>query len=305
MARADLSIKSAEKARNEITKRQTNEVRMMYKRAAKSIVRKSAALQGKDNISSVLRQQYLNELEVILKKEYDKLSIQLGLNIKATMTATAEAVIKDSNVWITKVGMKIDEAWMHLPNQIVQNISTGKIYDSGWSLSKRIWGINEKTMKDIHSVIAEGVAQNKGSFDIAKDLEKYVNPNAVKKWDWSKVYPGTAKKIDYNAQRLARTLVQHSYQQSFKETTEKNPWVEKYKWLSAFSARSCEICKNRDGQLFDKDKLPMDHPMGLCTWVAVIDKDWDEITDDIAKWYKSPDGTYPNIDSFAKSISNK
>ena len=59
--------------------------------------------------------------------------------------------------------------------------------------------------------------ENCSYYEIAKDLESYVRPNARLPWnlrmaDGKKIYK---KQIDYNAQRLARTLVQHGYQQSF------------------------------------------------------------------------------------------
>ena len=69
----------------------------------------------------------------------------------------------------------------------------------------------KNTQGDIQYIVAQGIASQKSAFDIAKDLEKYVDPSAKKDWAWSKVYPGTKKVVDYNAQRLARTMVSHAY----------------------------------------------------------------------------------------------
>jgi SPP1 gp7 family putative phage head morphogenesis protein len=169
-------------------------------------------------------------------------------------------------------------------------------------LSRSIWNSTSKAKKDINTIIAEGIAQNKSTYDIAKDLEKYVNPSAKKDWAWSKVYPGTNKVVDYNAQRLARTMVSHAYQQAFVRVTKPNPFVTKYRWLASNSNRVCELCNSRDGVLFEKDDLPMDHPNGMCTFTAVIDQPMTDIADRIADWaLGQPDS---ELDTFAQFLQN-
>lgn len=158
----------------------------------------------------------------------------------------------------------------------------------------------KKAQQDINSIIAKGIAENKSSYDIAKDLEKYVNPSAKKDWDWSKVYPGTNKKVDYNAQRLARTMVSHAYQYSFVQTTKHNPFVEDYIWRSAGSERTCEICAERNGKHYAKDKLPLDHPNGLCTFIANTPDNMEDIADRLADWAHGKSD--PELDEFVKSL---
>ncbi|WP_219666859.1 hypothetical protein, partial [Clostridioides difficile] len=68
--------------------------------------------------------------------------------------------------------------------------------------SDRIWSNIDKTKKDLDYIVSRGLAEKRGSYDIAKDLEKYVNPKVKKDYDWSKVYPKSNKKIDFNAYRL-------------------------------------------------------------------------------------------------------
>ncbi|MEE1301474.1 MAG: ADP-ribosyltransferase, partial [Bacteroidales bacterium] len=97
------------------------------------------------------------------------------------------------------------------------------------------------------------------------------------------------------AQRLARTLVQHGYQQSFVATTQKNPFITEYIWRSNGS-RVCELCLARDGKHYKKDELELDHPNGMCTMEPVVA---DDMVDQLANWFNSSDGTYPDIDEFA------
>lgn len=103
---------------------------------------------------------------------------------------------------------------------------------------------------------------NKSAFDIAKDLEEYVDPKAKKSWDWKKVYPGVSSKIDYSAQRLARTMPAHAYQQSLEATVKNNPFIDGYIWHSGTGKRTCEICRERDGKFLQKES---------CLWTIPTD----------------------------------
>ena len=134
-------------------------------------------------------------------------------------------------------------------------------------------------------------------------MEIYLNPKAKKPFDWSRVYPGVHKTVDYNAHRLARTGVTHAYQMSFQRSTRDNPFIEKYKWLSSNSGRSCELCRQRNGRLFEKDELPLDHPNGMCTVIAVIPKSYEQIADELADWANGKEN--PGIDRWLNPDSKR
>lgn len=300
----------AEKAIKEISVTQQKSIRRMYENLAKDIDKEIASLSTKSNVSSILRTQYLNELKGQLKSESNKISKEIESSIKNAMEQTSQVLVDENNRFLKSIGLDIKGSYSYVPKDIVERISTGKIYDSDWSLSKAIWNSNKKVNDDINSIIARGVAENKPTYDIAKDLEKYVNPAAKKDWEWSKVYPNTSKVVDYNAQRLARTMISHAYQQSFIATTKDNPFFTGYKWISGHTTRTCEVCIARESNdeygmgagVFPKDELPIDHPNGLCTYGVVTDGDLSSISDRIANWYNSPDGTYPEIDNYANSL---
>lgn len=296
-----LNLKSAEEVRLNVSIKQQKEIRDMYKQLAQQAREQAEKLNGKDNISSTLRQEYLNQLAGQVTDASDEVNQKINRVIRSNMNATAQGVVDAQRKFLSKIGMfGAEGAFSHVPNEIVTNIATGNIYDDNWSLSAAIWGMSKKTHKDIDKIIAEGVALNKSAYDIAKDLERYVNPLARKEWDWSKVYPGTNRVIDYNAQRLARTLVAHAYQQSLEKTCEKNPFVTGYKWVSANSDRTCELCKERDGQIYAKGDLPLDHPNGLCTFIAVIPDSMMDISNRLADWVKGKSDSA--LDEFAKSL---
>ena len=254
----------------------------------------------------------MRELKKMLEASSAHVSQEIQGIIKDNIYTVADAVVQCNTAWMSQFGFSaqgLNAAFNHVPDQVVKRLVTGQIYEGGWNLSKRIWSDNQETMRDAYRIVAKGMAENKPIYDIAKELQQYVTPGAAKPWnpvlamkntqtgkiEYKRIYKG---QVDYNAQRLARTLVQHSYQQSFIATTGKNPFVLKYIWHSNGS-RPCPLCQDRDGQEFAKGDLPMDHPNGQCTMEPVIA---DDMVDQLADWFNSPDGTYPDIDEFAKNF---
>lgn len=300
---SNLIFKDSEKIKEEIMESQQKEIIKLYNDWADEIGERAEYYSHKTNASAPLSERYYKELQKQLRQTSHDVSNQVYGKIKSNMYKVSDAVVADNVNWLKSLGFPADglnAAFSYVPEETVRNLVTGKIYESGWSLSSRIWGDNEDTLKDIYKIMAKGVAENRPIYDIAKNLEAYVRPNARLPWnlrmsDGVKIFK---KQVDYNAQRLARTLVQHSYQQSFLATTQKNPFVLDYIWHSNGS-RACELCLSRDGQHFNKDELPMDHPNGMCVMEPNVDY---ETIDKLADWFNSPDGTYPEIDEFASNF---
>lgn len=295
-----LIFKDAEAAKAAIMASQQKEIAKLYEDWADEIGERAKYYSHKSTASAPVSERYYRELQKQLRQTSQEVSNEVYKKIKSNIYTVADAVVSDNVKWLESFGFSsagLNAAFSYVPHEIVQNLVTGQIYDSGWSLSSRIWGDNEQTLKDIYQVMAKGLAENKPIYEIAKDLESYVRPSAKLPWnlrmaDGKKIYK---KQIDYNAQRLARTLVQHGYQQSFIATTQKNPFITEYIWRSNGS-RVCDLCKVRDGAHYKKTELPMDHPNGMCTMEPVVA---DDMVDQLADWFNSPDGTYPEIDDFA------
>lgn len=297
---ASLIFKDAEAAKAAIMASQQKEIAKLYEDWADEIGERAKYYSHKSTASAPVSERYYKELQKQLRLTSQEVSNEIYKKIKSNIYTVADAVVSDNVKWLESFGFSsegLNAAFSYVPHEIVQNLVTGQIYDSGWSLSSRIWGDNEQTLKDVYQVMARGLAENKPIYQIAKDLEDYVRPSAQLPWnlrmaDGVKIYK---KQVDYNAQRLARTLVQHGYQQSFIATTQKNPFIAEYIWRSNGS-RVCELCMSRDGKHYKKDELPMDHPNGMCTMEPVV---VDDMVDQLADWFNSPDGTYPEIDAFA------
>lgn len=306
MAKDPLVFKDAEKARDAITQQQKAEIIKTYQKWADEIGEKAKMYSHKTAPSYAIAERQMKELEKQLRATSDKVANEIYGGIKSSIYTVSEAVVNTNKEWLKGLGFEgetLDIAFNYVPDEMVQKLVTGQIYDSGWSLSKRIWDDKEETLSELYKITAGGVAQNKSIYEIAKDLEKYVSPTAAKPWnlvdkDGKKIYP---KQVDYNAQRLARTLVQHGYQQSFVETTKENPFIIDYVWNSNGS-RACELCMDRDGTHYKKHELPMDHPNGMCTMEPNVSE---TLVDDLANWFNEPVGSYPEIDKFAESFGHK
>lgn len=299
---ASINLQDGEQARLTITKEQEVEISKLYRQVYLDLKKQMGSLppQGEGPASQSLRKTYLNKLIKQLKEEYKAIGEGLEKQIKKGMQDTASTVVQANADWLKKAGLTIEGAYSYVPKDIVSMLVTGQLYGGGWTLSKAIWGHTQKTLHDIDKVVAIGVAANKSAYEIAKDLEKYVNPSAKKEWDWSKVYPGTSKKVDYNAQRLARTMVSHAYQQSLLASTKFNPFVKGYKWRSAHTHRTCEICNERDGQLYSANDLPLDHPNGMCTFIAELTGDMNSVAERLGDWANGAED--PELDKWYSSF---
>ena len=299
----EFKLGNAEKLRNRLTKEQEQEIANTYKQVADKVKKKLKSIPDNGTATSALKKQQLQQLKKLLDSEYKSMRDKIGKQIEQKAKETTQGPINAAKEFAKKLGfVKLEGSYASVPNDVISSIVTGQVYDGDWSLSSALWKDVQHKQKDINKVIADGVSMNKSAFDIAKDLEEYVDPKAKKSWDWKKVYPGVSSKIDYSAQRLARTMPAHAYQQSLEATVKNNPFIDGYIWHSGTGKRTCEICRERDGKFFAKGKLPMDHPNGRCTFITKGQSMMD-ISDRLADWVngKSDKG----IDKYMEDLYGK
>jgi len=172
------------------------------------------------------------------------------------------------------------------------------LYKDHKTLSSRIWSISNKLDSDIQYVINQALSEGKSAIELARDLEKFVKDPAKRPINWGKVYPNLrGTKVDYNAQRLARTSINHAYQTSTIKSSSMNPFVEGIEWQSAMiHGRTCQLCMDRDGQIFPKDNVPLDHPQGLCTMLPYISQSLDQVADELRDWLDGDNN--PNLEKW-------
>lgn len=293
----NLDLRRSERIRDSVARQQRKEIQRLYQDIAQKI-RRELHKAPKDTVTGKVERVYLQGLQREITERLRFIEKELQITIPQNMAKVSRAVVEDNIAFAKGIGLEVAGRSLNVPDDVVQSILSGKVYDREWSFSKAIWRDLSKKTKDINNIVAKGIAENRSTLEIAQDLEKYVRPSAAKPWDWSKVYPGSAKKIDYNAQRLARTLAQHAYQQSLLRSVRYNPFVEGIEWLASNGGRTCELCMSRDGVVYPKDALPMDHPNGMCTFVAAIPYSSVEVADRIGDWYNGKSD--PELDRFSK-----
>ena len=299
-----LVFKDAEQARDSICIEDQRRIRDLYAEWADKVAERAEFYEKKTTASSYWQQQQMLELERQLRSQSMQIHKEIESGSKSSMHMIADSVVGCNAEFLKALGFKedgINAAFTSIPNRVVSNIVTGQIYEGGWSLSKAIWTDNQKTLSDIYSIVAQGRAMNMSAYEVSKMLERYVNPAKAKMWnlkmaDGVRIYK---KSVDYNAQRLVRTLNQHAYQQSIIQVVKDNPFIPGIYWRSNGS-RVCPICIDRDGNFYKWNELPMDHPNGMCTMEPAVDMD--KTIDQLADWIKEPDGTYPEIDKFAEKL---
>lgn len=309
----NLRFAKAEQVRKTITTQQLKQIREMYQNIADQYSEKIKSFSNESSFDSFLQKQYLREYQKQLADELGKVNRRIESNIKLGMEQTANAVLEDEIKRMREIGfIGISGKYSHIPADVVETIISGQLYQSGWSLSSAIWGINKKIQQDCQNIVARGIAANKGVYDVAKDLEKYVNPSARKTYKWARDYPGSTKVVDYNASRLARTMMSHAYQEAFERSTEKDPWVEAYQWNTGHNNRVCPLCiKMAETDQYElgigvypKGEVPLDHPNGQCFLTIVQTKKTDDVVNDLSNWYNGVGNKKMNdsIDEFAYSM---
>ena len=289
--------KEAQNKKLNLAKQQEQQIKQIYNDMYKSLSRKLKKVKP-----DTLTERYLEDLQKELAKEIKDIHNKVGKSIKNNIEKSSELA---NNVQLDffmlindkyNLDMKDTFARMfsRIPKQAMEEILSGGVYKDRKGLSERIWQYTKKFNKDIDYIIAEGIANKKSIYDIAKDLEIYVKPKSSKPWDWSKVYPNANKTVDYNAQRLARTAVTHAFQQAQKRSCQRNPFVTGIQWLSSNSHRTCELCNSRNGVVYKVDDVPLDHPNGMCTTIPVLEKKLDQIGEELRDWLDGWDS--PKLD---------
>ena len=234
--------------------------------------------------SNIWAMQYRDEL----KKRTKELNPILYETVKNYAEKSADIGVYPEWALFSKIlgdkDHEIINTLTRIPEEVVRELLNGDMYKDNQGLNKRIWRFQKENEQKIDYIIQRGLIEKKSTFELAKDLEMYVNPKAKKTFEWKKVYPNAGNKtIDFNAYRLASTSITHAYQMATIRAAQANPFSEGVKWHSVLSQRTCQLCKERHGKIFKAEDVPLDHPLGLCTTYSVITKSLKEISEELKK----------------------
>lgn len=272
------------------TKEAEREIIKVYDMAISDIAKK---LRDTGDMPS---QKYLrsriNALFYELNGIVERGSIEAGETIIEKHVKTLERINKEAGT-----DFKFDKMFADIPTEVLKAMKGGNLYKDGLGLSSRVWNYTEENLKQIETIIYNGLSEGTGAVELAQLLETYVNPEARKYWDNAKIrellgdgYAAANRQIEYNALRLARTCIAHSSTLANRIAANRNPFVTHFKWHSVFAhGRTCEICKERDGKIYAIKDLPFDHPNGLCWEEEIYDHDLDYYVDEIKEWIDGED----------------
>lgn len=277
----------AEEYKSNLMLQSEKEVKRFYEHSYRIISNRIERLSDRTDESSVAKRMYFEDLRQEIQQQLDYIDGNLNTLITNNVTDVLTETMTVNSAYLNSMGFNYYRTNPALIVDMSNRIITGQMYGGNWNLSSAIWGNSTAIQQDIGRIISRGILQGKTTYQIAKQIEKYVNPN------YSRIVAsGTRGRVDYNAQRLTKTMIQHAYQEAFVEATKDNPFITGYKWETSGMSNVCQLCMDREetdeyglGEgVFPKDALPLDHPNGNCTFSVVSIYSDDEIRDIVSDW---------------------
>lgn len=275
-------------------------IRGIYLRAARDLAQRAA--QAKDGS---LTKRWLTDYQRAVDARMKQMRGELGSVIRQGMRKSARLPGETLEAWLSDalklcgVDGSFSGVFSQTPDDVLRALLDGRMYRDGKSLSRRIWSRMDQLAGNIEDIVAQGIAQKRSALNIARDLEAYVSPKAKMPVSWLKIYPDIPfdRQIDYNAQRLARTAINHAYWAANVETAIKNPFCTAIHWqlspshyerqVARFGEDICDTYANHDEGLgrgnFAPKNVPMPHAQCLCVQYQVV-PEIGEVADRLSKW---------------------
>lgn len=300
-------LKDAVNEKNKLTVKTLNKIIKIYESTADDLLKKASTSRG-------FTRAWTKDYERYIKYKILELNNELAKVSDSSIITSAEIAASVQGDFLSYINNKytldIDKSMLEFAyttnEKLIGQIIQGGFYKDNRSLSDRIWGYGNQNGKDIQYILTKGMAEQKSYLDIIKDLEKFLKSNTDP--DFKKTYTKLYnRKVDYNAQRLLRTAMNHMFYVQNVSNAKNNPYAEAMHWeLSAehgtrqvdrFGEDECDDYANSDyynlGQgNFPPDKVPVPHPNCLCIQTIVIPKSLDEIGRELGEWINGKDISY-------------
>lgn len=267
----------------------------LYREAAADLAERAAAAR-----KGSLTERWADEYAKSLAQRADALEAGLyDVTLQGLKRSAELPTIAMGQWWEAVGGQSFRDAFALPQDNVLAGIIEGGFYKDNQGLSRRIWRLADSFEKDIGYIVQRGIAEKKSALELARDLEQYVKPPAAREWDWGKVYPNlSGKKVDYNAQRLARTSINHAYFLDNVKVCTENPFVTAMHWdlsnaheerqVIPFGPDECDEYAEHEEGLglgnFKPEEIPVPHPQCLCVQWAVIPDSLEDIGARIGAW---------------------
>lgn len=300
-------LKDAVNEKNKLTVKTLNKIIKIYESTADDLLKKASTSRG-------FTRAWTKDYERYIKYKILELNNELAKVSESSIRTSAEIAASVQGDFLSYINNKytldIDKSMLEFAyttnEKLIGQIIQGGFYKDNRSLSDRIWGYGNQNGKDIQYILTKGIVEQKSYLEIIKDLEKFLKSNTDP--DFKKTYTKLYnRKVDYNAQRLLRTAMNHMFYVQNVSNAKNNPYAEAMHWeLSAehgtrqvdrFGEDECDDYANSDyynlGQgNFPPDKVPVPHPNCLCIQTIVIPKSLDEIGRELGEWINGKDISY-------------
>lgn len=239
---------------------------------------------------------YQNLNKTIENNIWKSSDIQKGVQLSfVDMIAPDVKINEDLKRTVTKIS-----------SDSVKQLIAGEYYKDGKTLSKRLWNITGDNGNKIDAIIKDNIAKGANVKELAKELDKYVNP---KNRITTKSFKAgmDSNKISYQAQRLARTSITHAQTETLIQNAKKNPFCKGLKWNLSASHYSrmhgkMDECDDYNGRTFKPEEVPLQHPNCLCYFTEVLE-DFDKCIETMNNWSNGKKN--PNIDEWIKNGDDK
>ena len=306
-------IQKAQKQRLDLNKKALQELKEIYSRNAKDLIRKAENCTGFNKAWIEDYKKYMKYKMENIDREIENLSSK---KIKEAAKISAGIEGDFFNYMNGKFNLGLSDELVaglyNVPDKVILGIINGGFYKDNKSLSERIWNYSNKNIEDVQRIFIDGLAQKTPYKDLVKQLQAYVDPKVQ---TYSKVSSinKTYGRVEYNAMRMLRTSMNHAFLNANIEKWSKNPFIKKVKWClsSAHSDRMhgrTDICDDINGKEFNVKDVPTPHPNCLCYQIPVTD-DLNKVADDLKSWVngkpnKALDKMF-NIPAEEKKATNK
>lgn len=282
-------VKNAQEKRIKLTNDNIKLVKDLYSDIARDLTKKIEKSSEKS-----LTERWLKDYRKQFNREIKELNKILEGNLSESMLKSASLASNIQQDFFNEVSDKykisFKDAFANMFSRIPQNAAneliSGNFYKDGLGLSERLWLHAGKANAQFDYIIQKGLLEKKSIYDLSKDLETFINPGKKQDWDFKNIYPGIGnKKIEYNSFRLTVTSVSHAYQLSMQRSCKANPFVDGIQWHTSNSHRGpCSLCLSREGKIYKSDELPLDHPLGVCYFIPIVEKSMNDIGKELNKW---------------------
>ena len=272
----------------------------IYTQAARDLAKRAETTKA-----GTLTERWVTDYRKALEKRIEQMRGELGGTILSGMRKSAglpgDAVEGWLNDALAMVGVdgSFTGTFSRTPDAALRMLIDGRMYRDGKSLSRRIWNRTDQLQGSIEDILTQGIAQHRSALQIAQDLEAYVSPKAKMPVSWLTLYPDIPfeRQIDYNAQRLARTAINHAYWAANMAAAKANPFCRAMHWqlspshyerqVTRFGEDICDAYASYDEGLgrgnFPIDDVPMPHAQCLCaTWQVV--PELSDVADRLGAW---------------------